>query len=172
MNELSILMQLLSNKSNIHVIGTTKEEILKTLNITNKNKDIYFQELITNLSNYIEPLGLQVRYNPLNSHWFLSHDSEISDLVKVNPFDNKPSLAATLFCIIASCFKKSKGETTISEIKIMRNIKNIKEDLRELQKLGYIILNKDSKGVRLSPLIGYQLDLEKLLIKLGLKVKE
>ena len=172
MNELAILMQIMSNKKDIHTIGATKKEILQTLDIRNKNKSIYFQNLISNLSEYIEPLGLQVRYNPLNSHWFLTHDSDISDLIKANPFNNKPSLAATLFYTLVNCFKNSNGITTIPEIKQLRNIKNINQDLKELQKLGYVELNKNSKEVTLSPLIGYQFNLEKLLIKLALKTKE
>ncbi len=37
--------------------------------------------------------------------------------------------------------------------------------------MGYLELNKNLGEVRLSPLIGYQLDLEKLFIKLALKLK-
>jgi len=80
-NEISILMHMLSNKNNVYQIGATKGEILHILNVKNKNKSGYFQNLITNLSNYIEPLGLQIRYNPINSHWFITYESEVSDLV-------------------------------------------------------------------------------------------
>jgi len=100
MNEISILMHMLSNKNNLYQIGASKREILHTLNVKNKNKSVYFQNLVTNLSKYIEPLGLQIRYNPINSYWFITYDSEISDLISANPFDNKPRLAATLFCTL------------------------------------------------------------------------
>ncbi|MFX1571849.1 MAG: hypothetical protein ACFFB0_03795 [Promethearchaeota archaeon] len=171
MNEITILMHLLSRKVNLFEIGATKEEVLNALNIKDKNKSIYFQDLITNLSNYIEPLGLQIRFNPLNSHWFILFNSDVSDFVSANPFEGKPRLAATLFCTLVCCMKNF-GTGKIHEIRELRKKKGIIEDLNELKKMGYLELKKDSGEVKLSPLIGYQLDLEKLFIKLALKFKK
>ncbi|MFX1409106.1 MAG: hypothetical protein ACFFA6_02040 [Promethearchaeota archaeon] len=170
MNEFTLMMYLLSKKSNLYQIGATKKEILELINIKNKNKSIFFQNLIINLSNYLEPLGLQVRFNPLNSHWFISFDPDTSDLVSANPFEGKPRLAASLFYILINCLKNS-GVGKIQEIKKMRNKKGIFEDLRELEKRGYIIIKKDIGEVNLTPLIAYQLDLSKLFLKLALKLK-
>jgi len=171
MNEISLMMYLLSKKEDTYQIGATKKEILDTLNIKNKNKSIHFQNLLTNLSNYIEPLGFQIRFNPLNSHWFISFDPEQSELISAYPYKSKPSLAATLFCILVYCLKNS-GVASIQDIKKLRNKKEINEDLKELSNKGYIILNKDLNQVQLTPLIGYQLDMHKLFIKLALKLKE
>jgi len=115
MNEISILMHLLSKKEGLVRIGSTKKEILKALNIKTKNKSIYFQNLLINLSNYINPLGLQIRFNPIDSRWFLSFDSEISDIISANPFEGKPKLAATLLCTIINSLKNS-GIGKIHEI--------------------------------------------------------
>lgn len=152
-------------------MGATKKEILQALNIKNRNKTVYFQHLITNLSNYIEPLGLQIRYNSIDSHWFISYDYEISDAISANPFEGKPKLAASLFCTLVSCLQNS-GIGKIAEIKKLRNKKNAIEDLKELEKMGYIVIDNDSNQVQLTSLIGYQLDLEKLFVKLALKLKE
>jgi hypothetical protein len=171
MNEISILMQLLSRKRNPYQIGATKKEILEILNVKNKNKSIYFQNLITGLSNYLVPLGLQVKFNSLNSHWFLNYDNEITELISANPFEGKPSLAATLLCVLTSCLKNS-GATSIQEIQKLRNKKMIIEDLKELEKEGYLVIGKTTNQVQLTPLIGYKLDLHKLLVKLSLKLKE
>ena len=171
LNEITILMHLLSNRVNISEIGATKEEILKALNIKSKNESIYFQDLITNLSNYIEPLGLQIRFNPLNSHWFTTFDSDVSEFVSANPFEGRPRLAATLFCTLVCCVK-NLGVSKIHEIQELRKKKTIVEDLNELRKMGYLELDKDLGQVRLTPLIGYQLDLEKLFVKLALKLKK
>lgn len=172
MNEISILMHLLSNKKNMHTIGATKKEIIQTLNIKNKNRNIEFQNLVTHLSKYTEPLGLQVRYNPINSHWFISYDSDISDLISANPFENKPKLAATLFCILVLCLKSPDGTTKIIDLQNIRKKKNVVEDLKELEQIGYLEIEKDSNLIKLSPLIGYQLDFEKLFVKLALKLKD
>ena len=53
----------------------------------------------------------------------------------------------------------------------MRNKKGILDDLRELEKRGYIIIQKDTGEVRLTSLIAYQLDINKLFLKLALKLK-
>ena len=171
MNEISILMHLLSRREDLYQIGATKKQILQALNLTIKNKTVYFQKLITELSRIIEPLGLQIRFNPLDSHWFIIFEAEISDLIKSNPFRNKPSLAATLFCILACCLKNS-GYSTIQEIHKLRKKKTVIDDIRELEKRGYVTYNKNQDHVSLTPLIGYQLDMEKLFIKLSLKLKE
>lgn len=172
MNEISILMHLLSKRISPNQIGATKKEILRALNVKNKNKSIHFYSLIVNLSNYLEPLGLQIKFNPLNSCWFVSFDTDISDIISANPLEGKSKLAASLFCTLAACLKTS-GIGSISEIEKLRNKKNVLDDLKELERMGYIEIKKDSGSVQLTPLIGYQLDLEKLLLKLALnKLKE
>ena len=172
LNEISILMHMLSNKNNLCQIGATKREILHTLNVKNKNKSVYFQNLVINLSKYIEPLGLQIRYNPINSYWFITYDSEISDLISANPFDNKPRLAATLFCTLVCCLKNPEGKSLVTEIENIRKKKNVIEDLKELKQKGYLEIDKDLNQVKLTPLIGYELDIEKLFVKLALKLKD
>jgi len=170
-NELSVLMHLLSNKKSLCQIGATKKEIFQTLNIKDKNKNIHFQDLLINLSKYLEPLGLQVRFNPIDSRWFISYDLELSGALSVNPFNDKPKLAATLFTCLVSCLQNN-GIGELSEIKTLRNKKDLITDLKELEEMGFIQINKDQGFVRLTPLIGYQLDLEHLFVKLALKQKD
>lgn len=171
MNEFTILMHLLSNKKENFQIGASKEEILNNLNLNGKNESIYFEDLITQLSSYIEPLGLQIRFNSLSSHWFLAFETESSDYVSANPFADKPRLAATLFYTLICCLERF-GSAKIQRIKELRKKKHIIEDLKELEKIGYLELDQNLGTVRLTPLIGYQLDLNKLLIKLALKLKK
>jgi len=171
MNEFTILMHLLSNKKNKIQIGASKEEILKALNIHGKNESIYFQNLITHLSSYIEPLGLQIRFNPLSTRWYIAFDIFTSDFVSANPFEGRPRLAATLFCTLIYCLK-NLGIAKIQDIKEIRKKKHVIEDLKELRNMGYLQLDEKLGKVNLTPLIGYQLDLNKLFIKLALKVKD
>ncbi|MFW9948989.1 MAG: hypothetical protein ACFFKA_02540 [Candidatus Thorarchaeota archaeon] len=171
MNELALLMNILSTRKNSIQIGASEEEVLERLDIKYRNNSIYFQQLIIELSKHLEPLGMQVRYNPLNSCWFITFDNEVSDLTSANPFNERPSLAATLYCVIIYCLKSS-GKTKISEIQKVRNVKHLVNDLRELESLGYIELNQDKGWVNLTPLIGYKLDIPKLLLNSSLRVKE
>ncbi|MHA1234787.1 MAG: hypothetical protein ACTSQL_06845 [Promethearchaeota archaeon] len=171
MNEISILMYMLTRKKSINQIGATEKEILKSLNVKNKNKSVYFQDILTGLSKYLEPLGLQIHFNSLNSHWFVNHDTELTELITANPFEGRPSLSATLLCILTSCLKNS-GHTSIQEIRALRNKKDIKDDIKILEKEGFLELDKKTTNIRLTPLIGYKLDLQKLFVRLALKLKE
>jgi hypothetical protein len=164
-------MQLLSRRKDKFRVGATKKEILHALNLKNRNKFVFFYRLITQLSQYIEPLGLQIRFNSIDSHWFLSYDSDLSDLNSANPFEGKPKLAATMFCVLLCCVKNS-GKGKIHEIKELRKKKKVTEDLRELEELGYISVDMELKQITLTPLIGYHLDTEKLFRHFALKVKE
>ncbi len=170
MNELSVLIHLLSKKENISIIGSTKKEILNALSVKDKNKSIFFQNLINNASNYLEPLGLQVRFNPLNSYWYISFDPETTEIISANPFEGNPRLAATLFCALICCFSSS-GESTIQKIKEIRKKKGVIEDINELKNMGFVLFDKNLNKVSLTPLIGYLLDLEKLFLKIALKKK-
>jgi len=164
-------MHLLSSKKDKIQIGATKEEILKAINIHGKNESIYFQSLITHLSNYIEPVGLQIRFNPLSSRWYIAFERYLSDFFSANPFEGYPRLAATLFCTLICCLK-NLGIAKIQDIKEIRKKKHVIEDLKELQNMGYLELDDKLGKVCLTPLIGYQLDLNKLFIKLALKVND
>ena len=164
-------MHLLSRKITLDKRGASEEEILDALNLKTKNKSIYFQYLIANLSEYIEKLGLQVRYNPLDEHWFISFDQDVSDLISANPFEHQPKVAATLFCTLACCFRNS-GTCKIHEIVQLRKKKGVLEDLKVLEKKGYLEVNTKMDQVRLTPLIGYELDLNALFTKLAVKLKE
>lgn len=171
MNQLSVLMHLLTKKEGAHQLGASQKEILKTLNITHKNKASQFSELISNLAEYVEPLGLHVSYNPLDDHWFLTHDSDVSEMISANPFEGKPKLAATLLCVLVSSMKRS-GKGSLAEIKELRKKKHVMRDLDELERQGYVKIDSMANIVKLTPLIGYQLDLEKLFLNLSLELRE
>jgi len=171
MNELTVLMYLLSRKTYKSKIGATEGEILNALNVKDKNKSIYFQNLINNLSNYLEPLNLQIRFNPLNSYWYISFDPETNEIISANPFNGNPRLAATLFCTLICCFNSS-GETTIQKIKDIRKKKGVLEDIKELKRMGFVTIEKNLNKLSLNPLIGYLIDLEKLFLKTALKLRK
>ena len=158
-------------KRDSNLIGASKKELIENLGIKGKNSSVYLQKLIIELSNYLEPIGLQVRYNPLNSYWFITFESEISEVLLANPFERRPSLAATLFCVILYCLKSS-GSAEIADIQKIRGKKSIIEDIKELEGLGYLEIISKSNQVRLTPLIGYKLDIPKLLLQTALKIKD
>jgi hypothetical protein len=169
MNEISILMYLLSKKDMVDEMGSTKEEILDYLKISGRNRGYFFRNLLIELSNYITPLGLEIQFNPLNNRWFLAYKSNMNELISANPFQDKPRLAATLFCAIVLCLKNN-GVVKIAELQKARRKKDIRNDIAELELLGYIETLKSGTDIRLTPLIGYQLNLEKLFMNLSIKL--
>jgi hypothetical protein len=171
MNEISILMYLLSQRGSHHEFGATREEIIDRLNPGKKAENFVFNNVMTKLSNYIDPLGFQINYNPLNSHWYLSIKNEITEFFGANPFNEHPSLAATLFCTLTCCLK-NRGKTSIQEIKKIRKKKNLISDLKALETKGYISINSKNRSVELTPLIGYQIDIERLYNNIVLMMKD
>jgi len=169
---MAIIMHLLSRQEAPYKIGATKKEILRAISINpdNKNADVYFHNLIKELSEYIEPIGLQIKFNPIDKKWFIIYENEVAELLQVNPFDGKPRLAATLFCCIVCCLKNS-GIAKIHEIKELRKKENLIEDLKELEQRGYLVIDKDLMQVKITSLLGYHLDLYKIIIKLALKIQ-
>jgi len=96
---------------------------------------------------------------------------DISDFINANPFENKPKLAATLFCVLVTCLKNN-GTGKIEEIKELRKKRGIMNDLKDLEEKGYLKIIKNEYQVEMTSLIGYQLDLNKLFLNLSLKLKE
>lgn len=171
MNELSIVMHLLSRRVNKYQIGANEEEICKVLGASGKYQTILFNQILVQLSHYIEILGLIIRYNPIDNHWYIVHESGITDIIKANPFEDKPRLAASLFTVIISCFSNF-GRTTISEITKLRKKKSLLTDLQELEQIGYILVDKNTAEITLTPLLGYELDINQLLTNVALKIRE
>ena len=171
MNEISLLMYLLSRRGSHHEFGATKGEIIEILNPGKKVENFIFNNLIAKLSDYVEPLGFRINYNPLNSHWYLSIKSEIVELFGANPFKEHPSLAASLFCTLACCLK-NKGKTSIQEVRNLRKKKNLVNDLKVLETNGYISIDSTTNNIQLTPLIGYQIDIEKLFNNIALMMKD
>ena len=163
-------MNLLSRRINKYQIGATKTEIMSFLNLDLKKDMHYFQELIVQLSNYIEPLGLYIRFNPIDNHWYIGYDFVTSNLLSANPFEDKPKLAATLFCVLVCCLS-NRGIAKITEIKNLRNKKGILKDLKDLEEMGYLEINEKLSEIKLTSLIGYQLDIQKLFTKLSIQLK-
>lgn len=169
MNEFSILIQLLSRNINKIQKGATEDELTEAMSLGGKNKFIQLQTVLNNLSKYIEPLGLQIKFNPLDFHWFISHDEDLDDLVSANPFEDKPRLAASLFSVLVLALK-NLGNAKISEIKKIRKKKGIKRDLKDLEDMGYVQMFENLGYVKLTPLIGYEIDLQKLFNNVSLKL--
>ena len=142
--------------SNGALRGAPVEDILKSLHWPEKLGRAELQKKLMEFDTYVKPLGLQVRVNPLNDHWFVAFRQDISEFTTQNPFGGKPRLPATLLATII-CMIKYGNLVPVSAIQEIRKKETVLEDLKQLERLGYVEIA--GKFATLTPLIGYQLDL-------------
>lgn len=159
-----MLLHLLTRKrgENGERIGSTAEEIVKALDFGEKNQFFQFNRIIINFSQYIQPLGLSLRFNPMNAHWYLIQDKETVEYFKENPLFSTPRLAATLLVILL--LNVLNKQTTIAQVANYRNVKNIKQDLKSLKEMGYIDYN--DTHIQLTEKLVYNVDIQRLIEKI------
>jgi hypothetical protein len=154
-NEFTALMILLT-RSHETTRGAPAAEILKALHWPEKLGRGELQKKLTEFDTYLQPLGLQVRLNPLNDFWFVAFRQDISEFAAQNPFGGRPRLPATLLATII-CMIKYGNRVPISAVREIRKKETVLEDLKQLEDLGFVAITGDN--LTLTPLIGYQLDL-------------
>jgi hypothetical protein len=157
----------LLTRSQEYARGATEDEILDSLHIPQKVGKSEMQKKLAALDSYLQPLGMHVRENPLDEHWFVAFRDEVTDLADINPFSGHPRLAATLLATII-CVLKFGNQVPIDALHEIRHKKGVQQDLKDLQKLHYVDF-VDNKVV-ITPLIGYQLDLLTLFEGIGARM--
>ena len=168
MNEYTILMYLLTRtKQGIsndkpEIIGASEEELCNQLNFTGKLAKIQLHELMDQFSKSISIFNLQLKQNPFNFRWYLTQSSEIGEFFNSNPFSGKPRIAATLCTVLSLCLTNS-GKIDINSVQKIRNKKDIRKDLQELEKLNFINMEKKSNQISINPYLGYFMDIESFL---------
>ena len=168
MNEYTILMYLLTRtKQGIsndkpEIIGASEEELRDHLHFTGKFAKIQLQELMDQFSKSISIFNLQLKQNPFNFRWYITQSSEIEEFFNSNPFSGKPRIAATLCTVLSLCLTNS-GKIDINSVQKIRNKKDIRKDLQELEKFNFINMEKKSNQISINPYLGYFMDIEGFL---------
>ncbi|MHA1583729.1 MAG: hypothetical protein ACTSVU_08475 [Promethearchaeota archaeon] len=165
MNEYGILMHLLSKHLDIEntngtIYGASNEELMHGLNLTGKYAHLNLYNQLTEFSQVIRPLCLQLRQNPFTQRWFLSSDLDLQNFFKSNPFQNKTRLGATLFTILSLCLSFGRP-VEIQTVKKYRKKVDLDSDLQELEKMKFI--TKEGLLVGIHPNLGNFLDFEQFL---------
>ena len=168
LNEFTALMIMLT-RSNEGLRGAPAEDILRTLHWPEKLGRAELQKKLMEFDTYVKPLGLQVRVNPLNDHWFVAFHQEMAEFSNQNPFGGNPRLPPTLLATII-CMVKYGNRVPISSIQEIRKKQTVLDDLKQLERLGYIEIAQEF--VTITPLIGYQLDLINLFEALNDQVSK
>lgn len=168
MNEYTILMhmltrtkQVISNEKN-EIIGASEEELCDQLHFTGKFAKIQLHELMDQFSKSILIFNLQLKQNPFNFRWYITQSSEIEEFFNSNPFSGKPRIAATLCTVLSLCLTNS-GKIDINTVQKIRNKKDIRKDLLELEKFNFINIEKKGNQVSINPYLGFFMDIEGFL---------
>ncbi|MHA1765910.1 MAG: hypothetical protein DRO88_06935 [Promethearchaeia archaeon] len=175
MNEFTILMHLLSqtkqspSSNSFEILGASEEELCDYLNYTGKLAKIKLHELMDQFSKSIAIFNLELKQNPFNFRWYLSQSSETEEFFNSNPFSGKPRIAATLCTILSLCLVNS-GKTNIDSIQKLRNKKDIRDDIKELEKLKFVNVQKKGNQVSINPYLGYFMDIEAFLDLMGSEI--
>jgi hypothetical protein len=163
MNEAQLLMYLLSRKKDKTTIGATRDEICAKLGFTDRNADYKFWNLLEGLNKSVFPLGLVTKYNPVNDHWYLGFQDNLDSQFGKSIHTLSPRISALLFTILILYVSKSE-QITSGKLQKLRNKKDISKDLRDLEKLGFITVEKDL--VKLTPKVFYYIDVDDLIEKI------
>jgi len=177
MNEYTILMHMLTRTKQVisteknEIIGASEEELCDQLHFTGKFAKIQLHELMDQFSKSISIFNLQLKQNPFNFRWYITQSSEIGEFFNSNPFSGKPRIAATLYTVLSLCLTNS-GKIDINSVQKIRNKKDIRKDLQELEKFNFINMEKKSNQISINPYLGYYLDIEGFLNILDKEIRK
>lgn len=161
MNEAEILMYMLSRQKDITAYGANEQELLQSLQLTDKNSKSNLNNLLAELSKNVGHLGLRLKYNSINGHWFLTFRDNIAYMTgQTETHVLSVKLAATLFSILMLSLT-ANGAISISELQEIRKKKNLMDDIEELVDLGYI--KKNDSQVQLTAKVFYHIDLDEIM---------
>ena len=163
MNEAQLLMYLLSRKKDDSTIGATRDEICAKLGLTDRNADYKFWNLLQGLNKSLFPLGMVLKFNPINSHWYLGFQDKMEFKFGRSKHTLSPRISALLFTILILYVSKST-RITMGKIQELRNKQDISKDVRDLVRLGFITVEEDV--VTLTPKVFYYVDVDELIEKI------
>lgn len=161
MNEAELLIYLLTRIQDNIIIGTKEQDLLKILALTDKNAKSKLLNLLQELNMNLSILGLIVKFNSANEHWFIGFKDEMPNIsYKISDTGLSSSSAATLLSILVISISDG-SPITYNDLMKIRKKKSLKDDLFKLEAKGFI---KTSKGnLVLTPKIFYYIDLEKII---------
>ena len=157
MNEYSFLIKLLTRSGD--PIGAGVDDMLDALGLPEDvGREILFRRL-SELHTRLEPLGLTIKHNPVSSVFYM--DTLIQSKMKQEDSMLPDRLAATLLIVITLAYQEG-GWVSFDRVREFRkkSLRGVMEDLRELQKQGYIEINQAGKRVRLGLRVPFEIDYE------------
>jgi len=157
MNEYAILMKLLTRSGD--PIGAGVDDMLDALGLPEDlGRELLFRRL-GELHIRLEPVGLTIKHNPVSGVFYV--DTSIQSKVAQEESMLPDRLAATLLIVITLAYQEG-GWVSYDRVREFRkkSLRGVMEDLRELQKQGYIEIDHAGKKVRLGLRVPFEIDYE------------
>ena len=157
MNEYAILMKLLTRSGD--PIGAGVDDMLDALGLPEDlGREVLFRRL-GELHTRLEPVGLTIKHNPVSGVFFV--DTSFQSKMKQEDSTLPDKLAATLLIVITLAYQEG-GWVSYDRVREFRkkSLRGVMEDLRELQKQGYIELDAAGKRARLGLRVPFEIDYE------------
>jgi hypothetical protein len=154
MNEFKVISFLLSRRG--ETIGATDEALIEALGLAGEASHQRLYALLETYANEIALFGFKVEKNLLDGHWFLSCSSDITEQARMNPFQGRNRLASTLVAILIS-ITCNDDEVTVDRVKKLRNVKEVSQDLKDLEAQG--LIHVQGNKIAVTERVGYYIDL-------------
>ncbi len=163
MNEFAILMRLLTRTGT--PIGASMEDMLDALDLPEDAGPQYVYRLLGRLNQRLSDLGLAVRHNPLDHIFYIDTTARLHGLPEESGLPDR--LAATLLTVITLAFQEG-GWVSFSRVREFRkkSMAGVRSDLRELENLGYVEIDKANKRVRPGMKVPIEIDFEEFFRRL------
>ncbi len=158
MNEFKVISFLLARRG--EAIGATDEELVAALGLKGKGDSEQLYRLLQSYSSSIEIFGFKVERNALDGHWFLACTGDVTSQTSINPFQGRSRLASTLVAVLIAVTCDDEG-ATVEQIRRIRKIKDVAQDLKELEGLGLVRVTGNK--VVLTDRVGYYIDVAQFM---------
>jgi hypothetical protein len=147
-------------------MGAGMEDILDALGLPEGYGNHIVIQRLAGLHHQLKQLGLTIKHNPVAGVFYLD---TLDDVQLVEDETTLPDrLAATLLVVITLTYQEGDW-IPFNRVKEFRNktMRGIREDLRELQDLGYVEVDKKGKQVRPGSKVAFEIDYESFFRKLA-----
>jgi len=164
MNEYAIIMKLITRPGN--PMGAGIEDILDALGLPEGTGNYIAIQHLAGLHKQLSKMGLMIKHNPIANVFYLDTTEEIKLQEEETHLPDR--LAATLLVVITLTYQEGEW-VPFGRVKEFRNkaMSGIRQDLRELQDLGYVEIDKKGKRVRPGFKVGFEIDYESFFRKLA-----
>ena len=164
MNEYAIIMKLITRPGN--PMGAGIDDILDALGLPEGAGNYIAIQHLAGLHKQLSKMGLMIKHNPIANVFYLDTTEEIKLQEEETHLPDR--LAATLLVVITLTYQEGEW-VPFSRVKEFRNkaMSGIRQDLRELQDLGYVEIDKKGKRVRPGSKVGFEIDYESFFRKLA-----